>query len=405
MNTIFYTGLIICDVQYVDVIIIGAGAAGLMCAITAGKRGLKAAVIEHNKIPGRKILISGGGRCNFTNIHTSHENFISANPDFCRSALAGYTPDDFISLVTNHGISFFEKKLGQLFCRSSSKQIVEMLMKECNVTSAIVRCGERVISVTKGEKFCVTTSAGEYEAGSLVIASGGKSVSKIGATGFGYEIAKQFGHKVIDIRPGLVPLLLADSEKRKFGALSGVSVSGRASVKSASFEENILFTHKGLSGPAILQVSSYIRAGEKLNVKFVDREFLAMKLAGMKSSKVHTSNFLSAYLPQRLIPALIDENICTSPLNRLTSEEMRAIEECASGREFMISGNEGFDKAEVTCGGVDTAGLSSKTMESRIVSGLYFIGEVVDVTGWLGGYNFQWAWASGFAAGNALRFG
>ncbi len=387
----------------VDVIIIGAGAAGLMCAITAGKRGLKAAVIEHNDRPGRKILISGGGRCNFTNIHTSHDNFISANPDFCRSALAGYSPDDFIALVKKHGINFFEKKLGQLFCRSSSKQIVDMLMKECAGSSASVNCGERVTSVSKNERFFVTTSAAEYAADSLVIATGGKSISKAGATGFGYGIAKQFGHKVIDTRPGLVPLILAENDLRMFGALSGVSVSGRVSVRRTSFEENILFTHRGLSGPAILQVSSYIREGGKLNVKFLDREFLAKELAGMKSSRVSTANFLSAYLPQRLIPALIDGAICTRPVNMLTSEEMRIIEASASEREFTITGNEGFEKAEVTCGGVDTTELSSKTMESKLVKGLYFIGEVVDVTGWLGGYNFQWAWASGFAAGNALQ--
>ncbi|MBX7042493.1 MAG: NAD(P)/FAD-dependent oxidoreductase [Ignavibacteria bacterium] len=386
-----------------DVIIIGAGAAGLMCAITAGKRGLKAAVIEHNNRPGRKILISGGGRCNFTNIHTSYANFISANPDFCRSALAGYTPDDFISLVKEHGISFFEKKLGQLFCRSSAKQIVDMLMRECTETSVTVRCGEKVISVKKDDKFSVITSAGDYEAGSLVIATGGKSISKAGATGFGYAIAKQFGHSVVDIRPGLVPLLLGDSDRRKFGALSGVSLSGKASVKGASFEESILFTHKGLSGPAILQVSSFVREGEKLKVELADRSILEKELAEMKSSKVQTANFLSAYLPQRLIPALLEDKICTMPMNRLTSVELRTIADCASGREFIISGNEGFEKAEVTCGGVDTAKISSKTMESRLVSGLYFIGEVVDVTGWLGGYNFQWAWASGFAAGNALR--
>ena len=386
-----------------DVIIIGAGAAGLMSALTAGQHGRKVIIIEHAEKPGKKILISGGGRCNFTNIYSSHENFISGNPHFCKSALAGYTPDDFIQLVTRHGIKFHEKKLGQLFCDSSARQIVEMLLKECGDSGVKLNCNERVVSISKDENFLITTNKDQYSSESVVIASGGVSIPKMGATGFGYDIARQFGHRITETKPGLVPFLLPEKERKRFSEISGVSADTIVAVGKMSFRENTLFTHRGLSGPAMLQASSYWSEGMVLRVNFLPDMDLTTILETNRSSKISLGNFLSGFLPQRFVSIIVPENIAAKTLNQISNAELKEIVSILHDYNFCPSGTEGYDKAEVTCGGVDTRELSSKTMESNKVKGLFFIGEVVDVTGWLGGYNFQWAWASGYAAGEQLR--
>lgn len=395
--------LITLNVIKTDVIIIGAGAAGLMCALTAGQHGRKVIIVEHADKPGKKILISGGGRCNFTNIYTTHENFISDNPHFCKSALAGYTPEDFIQLVTKHGIKFHEKKLGQLFCDSSARQIVEMLMKECGNSDVKLNCSERVVSISKDENFLITTNKDQYSSESVVIASGGVSIPKMGATGFGYDIARQFGHRIMITKPGLVPLLLPEKERKRFSVISGVSADTFVTVGKISFRENTLFTHRGLSGPAILQASSYWSEGMVLRVNFLPDMDLTNILEKNRSSKITLGNFLSGLLPQRFVSVIVPENIATKMLNQVSNSELNEVASIIHDYKFFPSGTEGFDKAEVTCGGVDTRELSSKTMESTKVKGLFFIGEVVDVTGWLGGYNFQWAWASGYAAGRELE--
>lgn len=385
-----------------DVIVIGAGAAGLMCAITAGSRGLSVLVIEHAEKPGKKILISGGGRCNFTNIHTSHSNFISGNPDFCRSALSRYKPDDFISLVKKHRISYHEKKLGQLFCTGSSRQIVEMLIKECNAAGVEIRCGESVTEITKPDLFTVSSSNGLYKSGNLVIASGGLSIPKIGATGFGYDIAGQFSHGIVPQKPGLVPLLLKQSQKKMFSAISGVSCDSVVSSSDVSFRENLLFTHRGLSGPAVLQLSSYLNNEDLIVADLLPGIDLAEHFIKNKNRRISLQNFLSEMIPHRLAEILISQEFSQKTLNNISNSDLRQLSNLVKQFTFYISGNEGFEKAEVTCGGVDTRQLSSKSMESQLVKGLYFIGEVVDVTGWLGGYNFQWAWSSGHAAGSSI---
>lgn len=342
-----------------DVVIIGAGAAGLLCGIEAGRRKRSVLVIERNKKPGEKIRISGGGRCNFTNIHTTPENFISANPNFHKSALARYGPEDFVRLVRAHRISYHEKKLGQLFCDGSSQQIIAMLLKECASARVEFHLESSVTKIGKdGTHFAVGSTAGDIECESLVVASGGLSIPKIGATDFGYRLARQFGLRIIETRPALVPLMLDGPERRTASELSGVSFAAQVRCDGATFSENVLFTHRGLSGPAILQASSYWRAGEPLTIE-----------------------------PR------------TTP--RRFQQKWRELYGAEPMNEWRLtpSGTEGYGKAEVTAGGVDTAELSSKTMEARRIPGLYFIGEVVDVTGQLGGFNFQWAWSSGFAAG------
>jgi len=385
-----------------DIIIIGAGAAGLMCALTAGQHGRKVIILEHAEKPGKKILISGGGRCNFTNVYASHENFISDNPHFCKSALAGYTPDDFIQLVTKHGIKFHEKKLGQLFCDSSARQIVDMLLKECGNSDVKLNSSERVVSISKDENFLITTNKDHYSSESVVIASGGVSIPKMGATGFGYDIARQFGHRITATKPGLVPFLLPEKERKRFSEISGVSADTIVAVGKMSFRENTLFTHRGLSGPAMLQASSYWSEGMVLRVNFLPDMDLTNILEKNRSSKITLGNFLSGMLPQRFVSVIVPENIAAKALNQISNAELKEIALILHDYNFYPSGTEGFDKAEVTCGGVDTRELSSKTMESTKVKGLFFIGEVVDVTGWLGGYNFQWAWASGYAAGRGI---
>jgi predicted Rossmann fold flavoprotein len=385
-----------------DVIIVGGGAAGLLCAIQAGKRGRKTLVIEHNAEAGRKIIISGGGRCNFTNINTGAENFVSENPHFCKSALARYTPDDFIKLVKKHHIEFYEKKLGQLFCRETSRLIVEMLLKECGDAGAKIITGCAVKEVNKGRGFLLRTDKGEFSCESLVVASGGLSFPKIGATAFGYEIAKQFGVARTETRPALVPLIIAGS--KDFKNLAGVSIEAVVSSGKHRFRENILFTHRGLSGPAVLQISNYAVSGEEIAIDLLpdidESEFVE---AAAKSERT-LENFLGKFLPKRFSEVFAAQNVQNFPnkaLKKSTRAEIESIGSDLKNWRIKVAGDEGYDKAEVTLGGISTDELSSQTMEAKKVPGLYFIGEVVDVTGWLGGYNFQWAWASGYAAGQS----
>jgi predicted Rossmann fold flavoprotein len=383
-----------------DAIIIGAGAAGLFCALQAGKRGKRILVIEHNAQIGRKILISGGGRCNFTNIHTKAENFISANPHFCKSALARYTPDDFIELIKKHRIEFYEKKLGQLFCRESSRQIVEMLLKECSKAKVEIRTNCTVKSVRKDDVFEVETNQGVFTGEQLVIATGGLSFPKIGATGFGYKIARQFGLKILETSPSLVPLVF--SKNTGFSRLAGISIDSLVSNGKSSFRENILFTHRGLSGPAILQISNYWRKDKQISINLLPDFNVLESFKKNLSSKQNLDNFLSKFLPNRFAEIFTAENFPNKPLNQLSRKEIERIAEKLNNWQVLFNETEGYHKAEVTLGGIDTNELSSQTMESKKIAGLFFVGEVVDVTGWLGGYNFQWAWSSAFVAGQAI---
>jgi len=383
-----------------DAIIIGAGAAGLFCALQAGKRGKRILVIEHNAQIGRKILISGGGRCNFTNIHTKAENFISTNPHFCKSALARYTPSDFVELVKRHRIEFYEKKLGQLFCRESSRQIVEMLLTECEKAKVEFRPNCTVKNVRKDSFFEVETNQGVFSSESLVIATGGLSFPKIGATDFGYKIARQFGLKIIETKPSLVPLII--SKNSGFTRLAGISVDSLVSAGKHSFRENILFTHRGLSGPAILQISNYWQKDQQVSINLLpDFEVLELFEKNL-SNKQNLDNFLGKFLPNRFAEIFTASNFPNKPINQFNRKELEKIAEKLNNWQVLFNETEDYHKAEVTLGGVDTKELSSQTMESKKVAGLFFIGEVVDVTGWLGGYNFQWAWSSAFIAGESL---
>ncbi|HRE11453.1 MAG TPA: NAD(P)/FAD-dependent oxidoreductase [Ignavibacteria bacterium] len=385
-----------------NTIIIGAGAAGLMCAIEAGKRGRKVLVLEHAEKIGKKILISGGGRCNFTNLDVKPENYISNNPHFCKSALARYTPQDFISLVEKHGIKYHEKKLGQLFGDGSAKEIVQMLQKECDEAGVEIKVNctidkiERIINSGSETSFRVTSSLGEFPSETLVIATGGISIPQMGATDFGYKVAKQHKIKLIKAYPGLVPFVLKDNP---FAQISGVSLEVKVSCNNISFIENILFTHRGLSGPVILQISSYWNKNDDLKIDLLPEKNILSILIENRTNKVELVNFLSQFFPKRFSEIWCETFFYSKPVNQLNEKEIQIISKRLHNLIITPFGTEGFGKAEVTKGGVDTNELSSKTMESRKVSGLYFIGEVVDVTGWLGGYNFQWAWASGFAAG------
>ncbi len=394
--------------QY-DAIILGAGAAGLHCAAVAGQRGRRVLLIDHGDEPGRKILISGGGRCNFTNIHCAPDRFLSANPHFAKSALSRYSAADFVALVDAHGIAWHEKTLGQLFCDGSAKQIVAMLMAECARANVAHQFGYAVDAVTHGDgRFQVRSGARTVSAASLVVATGGLSIPKIGATGLAYDLARQFGVKVVEPRPALVPLTLG-GEDVLFRELSGVSAPVAAEAGGASFREAALFTHRGLSGPAILQVSSYWRRGEAVAIDFLpdlDGDWLVA--AKQDAPRLTLRKWLVARLPARLCGALCDrlENAkivqCDIMLANVPDAVLRAAAARLSGWQFYPNGSEGFAKAEVTIGGISTAELSSRDMGVRRVPGLYFVGEAVDVTGWLGGYNFQWAWASGWAAGQSL---
>lgn len=386
-----------------DVVIIGAGAAGLMCAAEAGKRGRSVLIIEHAEKIGKKILISGGGRCNFTNMNVSSDNFISGNPHFCKSALAGFTPEDFISLVDSYKISYHEKTIGQLFCDGSSRQIVSMLEEECKKVNTEIILNCTIKKITKNDNFELETTQGKITTESVVIASGGISIPKMGATDFGYNIAEQFGLKLTEIRPGLVPLTFNIDDKKTFSVLSGISIDVIVTFNKQSFRENILFTHRGLSGPAILQISNYCEIGKPVFINFLPDisifEILNEQLSSFPQPKILLTNFISNYFPKRFAEVFCEKYFDIKPINQYSQKDLKCISDKFHKWEITPSGTEGFDKAEVTLGGIDTNELSSKTMESKKVKGLYFIGEVVDVTGWLGGYNFQWAWASGFAAG------
>ncbi|MBV1917082.1 MAG: NAD(P)/FAD-dependent oxidoreductase, partial [Sphingomonadaceae bacterium] len=382
-----------------DAIILGAGAAGLMCAAQAGLRGRRCLVIERAEKPGKKILISGGGRCNFTNIHTAADRYLSANPHFAKSALSRYAPHDFLALVEAHDIAWHEKTLGQLFCDGSASQIVDLLLDEVTKTGGEVACGQEVSDVSRGDgRFRVTTQEGIFEAPSLVIATGGPSIPKMGATSFAYELARQFGLKVVEPRPALVPLTLS-GEDALFRELSGVSAPVIAHAGKASFREAALFTHRGLSGPAILQISSYWRSGQPLRIDFLPDEKHGWLIAAKHDAPRATMrSVLKDRLPDRLSAALAERIAIDGIMAEQKDANLRRAEEQLAGWQFFPNGTEGFAKAEVTVGGISTAELSSKTMEAKRVSGLYVVGEAVDVTGWLGGYNFQWAWASGWAA-------
>ena len=388
-----------------DVIILGAGAAGLMCAGIAGQRGRSVLVLEQARHPAEKIRISGGGRCNFTNLHTTPANFLSNNPRFCHSALSSFTQQDFIALVDRYGIAWHEKTRGQLFCDGSSRQIIDMLLEECRKAHAQLRLGVRISAVAKGEHgFIVVTDQGEFRARSLVVATGGPSIPKMGSSGFGYKIAEQFGLAIVPPRAALVPLTFDPALLARFKDLSGVSVDAVVSCGKVSFEEALLFTHRGLSGPAILQISSYWREGDDIVVDMAPGSDV---LAGLKElrrdhPKQEMATVLADYVPKRLARNIAD---ATGGPERLADFSDKLLAKVAADvKQWRVrpNGTEGYRTAEVTLGGVDTSGLSSKTFESRSVPGLCFIGEVVDVTGHLGGFNFQWAWSSGVAAGRAV---
>lgn len=389
-----------------DVIIIGAGAAGLMCAIEAGKRQRKVILLEHANKPGKKILMSGGGRCNFTNQHINPDDYISHNPHFCKSALSRYTQWDFIDLVKQHHIPFHEKTLGQLFCDHKSKDILEMLLALCARWAVEIRLDVDVehIDKLKDHHFKIKSSRGDFHAQSVVIASGGLSIPTMGASPFGYKIAAQFGMNVWPTRAGLVPFTLPPEDKEKFSVLSGVSVNSVVSNTRNSFRENILFTHRGLSGPAILQISSYWEPGETIEIDLLPDVNLPeyLKQAQQQQPQKQLKTLLSEHLPKRVVETLLKPELAEKKLQSLSHRAFEETISHISTWQVKPDGTEGYRTAEVTLGGVDCDAISSKTMEANEVVGLYFIGEVLDVTGWLGGFNFQWAWSSGWAAGQVV---
>ncbi|HVF35497.1 MAG TPA: NAD(P)/FAD-dependent oxidoreductase [Candidatus Saccharimonadia bacterium] len=388
--------------ERVDIAVVGGGAAGLMCALTAGARGRSVRVIERANRCGKKILMSGGGRCNFTNTGTTPANFVSRNPHFCKSALARYTPADFIAMVERHRIAYHEKELGQLFCDDSSKQIVKMLLDECAAVGASITTSCEIERVDKtGAEFVLRTTAGSVVASSLVVASGGLSIPSMGASGFGYELARRFGHAVLPTRAGLVPLTLSGTHLERWQDLSGVALPVTARCNGASFTNSMLITHRGVSGPAILQISSYWQPGDALSLDLLPGADAYGVLAALRAARpaAELRTALGELMPKRFAQRLCESGIGSRPLRQYGEPELRRIAADLSDHPLVASGTEGYRTAEVTLGGVDTDALSSTTMESKRVPGLYFIGEVVDVTGWLGGYNFQWAWASGRAAG------
>ena len=380
--------------QHYDVIVAGGGAAGLMCALRAGQRGRSVLVLEHADKVGKKILISGGGRCNFTNLGSQPEAFLSANPHFCKSALARYTQHDFIALVEKHRIAWHEKTLGQLFCDGSARQIVAMLLAECAAVGAEVKVAHRITGIDKADRFTVATDHGAFTSQSLVLATGGLSIPKMGATAFSHDTARRFGLGLTETRPALVPLTL------KVPELSGVSLEVVTRLDRASFREAMLFTHRGLSGPAILQISSYWRDGQEIVIDLLPDTDAASFLKERKRTrpKAELRTVLGEVLPQRLAQHLAAEGTMANVRDR----DLDALAERLKAWKIVPGGTEGYAKAEVTVGGVDTDELSSRTMEAKKVPGLFVIGEAVDVTGWLGGYNFQWAWSSGWAAGEAV---
>jgi|ERR1043166_628289 predicted Rossmann fold flavoprotein len=384
-----------------DAIILGAGAAGLMCALQAGQRGKKVLLLEQAEQVGKKILISGGGRCNFTNLQILPERFISANPHFCKSALKSYTQHDFIALIEKHKISYHEKTLGQLFCDGSARQVVDMLLEECQAAGVDIRTQVQIGEVSKAEAFRVQTQNETFAAPALVLATGGLSIPKMGASGLSYQIAEHFGIPLVETRPALAPLTFEGAALALMSALSGVSLEVVASRGKQSFREDMVFTHRGLSGPAILQISSYWREGQSLSLDLLPELNAEAFLVERKKArpKAELKTILGEILPQRLAQSLVTAYFSDAPIHTLTDKKLAEIAGFLKAWKLQPTGSEGYAKAEVTLGGVDTKALSSKTMEAASVPGLYIIGEAVDVTGWLGGYNFQWAWSSGWAAG------
>jgi len=388
-----------------DVVILGAGAAGMLCGIQAGRRGRRVVILERAPTVGRKILISGGGRCNFTNVGASPAQFVSENPQFCTSALARFTPEDFLRMVEAHQIPFHEKKLGQLFCDRSAQEIVAMLLQECRAAKVEIVLGSQVQAVEQGPRFAVRTADGEYAGDSLVVATGGLSIPKLGASDLGYRIARQFGLAVVEPAPALDGFVFQEEDQRAFGALAGVSLEAIVTCGGTAFRENVLWTHAGLSGPAALQASLYWRPGQPVEVDCVPDlpgETLLQWLVDQRAagSRAQLKTVLAQRLPKSFCEAFCQLYSPTeTPLVRLSNVQLTAVCERLHAWTFVPARTVGYGRAEVTRGGVSTEELSSKTMEARRVPGLYFIGEVVDVTGWLGGYNFQWAWASGWVAG------
>ena len=385
-----------------DIVILGAGAAGLMCALTAGRRGRRVVVLDHARQAGEKILISGGGRCNFTNLHCVPERFLSENPHFCRSALSRYTPRDFLDMVERHRIAWHEKTLGQLFCDGSARQIVDMLLTECSASGVDIRLRQRIGEVSRPDRFRVETDAGPIEADSLVLATGGLSIPKLGATGLSHRLARHFGLALTEIAPGLVPLLLDEEALAKLSGLAGVSANVGARIGKTRFDDGMVVTHRGLSGPAILQISSFWHAGDTVRIDLLpqvpDGVLRARKRARPKAG---LRGVLAEMLPQRLADAFLPAAANARPIGEIPDRDLVALETILHDWAIRPAGTEGYEKAEVTVGGIATSALSQRTMGSNAVPGLFAIGEAVDVTGWLGGYNFQWAWASGFVAGEA----
>jgi predicted Rossmann fold flavoprotein len=389
----------------VDVIIIGAGAAGLMCAIEAGKRQRTVMVLDHSNKVGKKILMSGGGRCNFTNYHVTPNQYLSHNPHFCKSALSRYTQWDFIDLVKKHRIPFHEKTLGQLFCDNKSKDIVELLLKECESANVSIHLNTEIEQIIKKEKgFQINCTRGKFNCQSVVIASGGLSIPTMGASPFAYKVAEQFGIKVWPTRAGLVPFTFDVTEKESFGTLSGIGVDSIAKNKGVQFREHVLFTHRGLSGPAILQLSSYWHPGETICINFLPEKNLLESLKSARKSTPHKqlNTLLSLDLPKRMVEVFIPTVMAEKKISELSNQDLEKIAELFHAWQVKPNGTEGYRTAEVTLGGVDCNAFSSKTMEAEHTPGLYFIGEALDVTGWLGGFNFQWAWSSGWAAGQSV---
>ncbi|QYK01376.1 NAD(P)/FAD-dependent oxidoreductase [Shewanella psychrotolerans] len=393
--------------EHHDVIIIGAGAAGLMCAATAGYRGRDVLVLDNAKQAGRKILISGGGRCNFTNQKVEPSNFICRNPHFVKSALARYSSLDFIELVERHGIEYHQRDHGQLFCNDSAKEIVTMLLTECEWAGAKIQLRTEITSVAKDDSglFVLETSKGQYRCQSLVVATGGLSMPKLGATPFGYQLAEQFGLSLLPTYAGLVPFTWHSEQKQKFESLSGIAVPSTITAKDGTqFSEALLFTHRGLSGPAVLQISNYWQAGETISINLLPNMDAEQALAQAleQHPKQSLRNTLSQWLPKRLVEVLFEESLLNMALNQLVHAQLDQIVKDLHHWQLLMNGTEGYRTAEVTLGGVDTDELSSKDMQSKKVPGLFFAGEVMDVSGWLGGFNFQWAWASGVAVGQAV---
>lgn len=391
--------------KQVDVLIIGAGAAGMMCAVEAGKRGRSVLIVDHAKAPGDKIRISGGGRCNFTNLNAAPQNYISRNPHFCISALRRYTQRHFIALVERYGIAWHEKTLGQLFCDGSAKQIIDLLVTEMKQAGVDLRLQTVVDSIeATADGYTVALSGERVRCASLVVACGGKSIPKMGATGFGYDIARQFGLALTDVRPALVPLTFDDNTLVPLKPLSGISVDAVVSHGKTKFAEAMLFTHRGLSGPSILQISSYWREGDTISVAMLPGVKIldALRAARSRNGRQALQTALSELLPKRLAQLIAENSGIQSHLADISDKQLLGVEKSINEWQIKPAGSEGYRTAEVTLGGVDTDGLDQKTMEAKSVKGLYFIGEVVDVTGWLGGYNFQWAWSSGWVAGQAV---